>query len=108
MALPAYVKIGLEAKVWYIGSFWIGTLEIRVGSDEQVGSAADSDSHRRRDQGPLTVPGSKGRAAYRTMSGGTRAGVGRVVFSPGSTLGGRHHIIAEMLFPSTAFPTSFP
>jgi len=35
MTLPAYVKIGLEAKFWYYGSFWIGALiKIRVGSDE--------------------------------------------------------------------------
>lgn len=58
------------------------------------------------------MPGFKGRAAYRTMSGGTRAVVGRVVLSPGSTLGGgasshhcsdaisygaRHHLSSQRL-----------
>ena len=122
--LPAFMKLPLEATVWYIGPFWVGVLANATFDKIPIDRLLVSDIKRR--PGALTalliivivmlvIILNQVRVIRKTgwlphyagwyLAGGLVLLV--LAFLPGLTLRLHHYIVALMLLPVTAFPTRF-
>ena len=120
--LPAFVRMPLEATVWYIGPFWVGVLANVTFSKLPINRLLASDVASR--SGALTaliiiiivvvvIALNQVRVIRKTgwlphyarwyVAGGLVLVV--LAFLPGLTLRLHHYIIALVLLPATAFPT---
>lgn len=120
--LPAFMKMPLEATVWYIGPFWVGVLANDTLGKIPINRLLVSDVARR--PGAVTalivvvvvvlaVVLNQARVIRKTgwlphylgwyFAGGLVLAV--LASLPGLTLRLHHYIVALMLLPTTAFPT---